>query len=68
MAAYEDCISATSTSDSPWYIIPANDKKNTRLIVSHIILELFTDLKMNYSKSDPEREKELTEIRKHLID
>lgn len=68
MTAYEDCISATSTSDSPWYIIPADDKKNTRLNVSHITLELFTNLKMNYPKSGLEREKELQEIRKRLVE
>ena len=39
MAAYEDCLSATSTRHTPWYIVPADDKDNARLIVSRIILD-----------------------------
>ena len=39
MKAYEECLSATSTSDAPWYIVPADDKKNARLIVSQIVVE-----------------------------
>lgn len=35
--AYEDCIAATSTADSPWYVVPADDKRNARLIVARII-------------------------------
>ena len=34
MKAYEECLSATSTRDSPWYVVPADDKENARLIVS----------------------------------
>ena len=36
MKAYEDCVSATSTEDAPWHVVPADDKKNARLIVSQI--------------------------------
>jgi len=39
MSAYEECVSATSTRDAPWYIVPADDKENARLIVSQIILD-----------------------------
>ena len=41
MKAYEECLSATSTSDSPWYVVPADDKENARLIVSQIVLDTF---------------------------
>jgi len=41
MQAYEACLSATSTKIAPWYVVPADDKKNARLIVSRIILETF---------------------------
>ena len=37
--AYEACLSTTSTKEAPWYIIPADDKENARVIVSQIILE-----------------------------
>src|ERR1700734_1219550 len=62
MKAYEECLSATSTSDSPWYVVPANDKENARLIVSHIVLDTLDDLKMSYPKTTEERRKELLMI------
>ena len=44
MHAYEACISATSTREVPWYIVPADDKENARLIISEIILETLRSL------------------------
>ncbi len=38
MKVYEDCLSATSTHHAPWYVVPADDKENARLIVSQIVL------------------------------
>src|SRR4051812_19103648 len=46
MKAYEACLGATSTSRAPWYIVPADDKKNARLIVSRIIVDTLAALKM----------------------
>jgi PPK2 family polyphosphate:nucleotide phosphotransferase len=66
MQAYEACISATSTSYSPWYVVPADDKQNTRLIVSQIILDTLEDLKMSYPKTEAAHHKELALIRKQL--
>jgi polyphosphate kinase 2 (PPK2 family) len=43
MQAHEHCLSATSTSDSPWYVAPADNKEYTRLIVSHIIPDTFDE-------------------------
>jgi Polyphosphate kinase 2 (PPK2) len=39
MNAYERCLSATSTPDAPWYVVPADDKENARFIVSRIVLD-----------------------------
>jgi PPK2 family polyphosphate:nucleotide phosphotransferase len=64
--AYEECISATCTREAPWYVVPADDKENARLIVSQIILDTFAELNMSYPKSSPERRRELEEIRKQL--
>jgi PPK2 family polyphosphate:nucleotide phosphotransferase len=64
--AYEDCIGATSTKHSPWYVVPADDKENARLIVSQIVLDTLDDLKMAYPKVSAERRKELLAIRKQL--
>ncbi len=67
MEAYEECLSATSTIDAPWYIVPADDKENARLIVSEIILQTFRGLDMSYPKLSPDRLIELQAIRKQLL-
>jgi len=59
--AYEECLSATSTEAAPWYIVPADNKKETRLIVSKIILDTLEKLKMSYPRPDKARQKELAE-------
>ncbi len=66
MKAYEDCLSATSTKHAPWFVVPADDKQNARLIISRIVLETLKDLKMSYPKSDAKRVKELESFRKQL--
>lgn len=66
MQAYEACLAATSTEDAPWYVVPADDKKNARLIISHIILETMKGLEISYPTVDKKRLKELQEIRKNL--
>lgn len=67
MAAYEDCIGATSTERSPWYVVPADDKENARLIVSQIVVDAMESLNMQYPTVSPERRKEILAIRKQLI-
>jgi PPK2 family polyphosphate:nucleotide phosphotransferase len=66
MKAYEDCIEATSTDDAPWYVVPADDKKNARLIVSQILVDTLKGLKMTYPEASAERRQELESIRKKL--
>jgi PPK2 family polyphosphate:nucleotide phosphotransferase len=66
MEAYEACLSATSTSDTPWYVVPADDKENARLIVSRIILDTLGELKMAYPKTTAKRRAELKSISKQL--
>jgi len=66
MKAYEQCLGATSTSRSPWYVVPADDKKNCRLIVSQIVVEGLEALQMTYPRSSAERLRELQSIRKRL--
>ena len=53
-------------SDAPWYVVPADDKENARLIVSQIVLDTFEDLKMSYPKTTAARRKELLAIRRGL--
>jgi PPK2 family polyphosphate:nucleotide phosphotransferase len=64
--AYEDCLKATSTEVAPWYVVPADDKENARLIMSQILIETLGSLKMSYPKVSDERRKELAAIRKVL--
>lgn len=66
MKAYEKCLTATSRNDAPWYVVPADDKENARLIVSQIVLDTLEGLKMTYPKSDAKRRKELASLRQQL--
>jgi PPK2 family polyphosphate:nucleotide phosphotransferase len=68
MQAYEACLSATSTEAAPWHVVPADDKKNARLIVSRIILDTFKSLEMRYPESDARRQEELLSIRDRLME
>jgi PPK2 family polyphosphate:nucleotide phosphotransferase len=68
MLAYEECLSATSTGDAPWYVVPADDKENARLIVSRIVLDTLEGLKMTYPETSAERRQELLSIRKQLAE
>jgi PPK2 family polyphosphate:nucleotide phosphotransferase len=67
MKAYGDCIAATSSRHAPWYIVPADDKDDARLIISQIVLDALGELKMAYPETTPERKKELKAIREQLI-
>lgn len=66
MKAYEACLGATSTKGAPWYIVPADDKKNARLIISDAILEALRSLRMEYPSVSNERREELKRIRGEL--
>jgi PPK2 family polyphosphate:nucleotide phosphotransferase len=66
MKAYEDCLSATSSDYAPWYVVPADDKKTCRLIVSRITVETLEALNMAYPKTGPQRRRDLLSIRKRL--
>jgi PPK2 family polyphosphate:nucleotide phosphotransferase len=64
--AYEACLHATTTDQAPWYVVPADDKPNARLIVSRIVLDALEDLKMAYPKTTAKRRAELQSIREQL--
>jgi PPK2 family polyphosphate:nucleotide phosphotransferase len=64
--AYEKCLSATSTEVAPWYVVPADDKANARLIVAKVVLETLKRLKMQYPETSPARRRELQTIRRRL--
>lgn len=64
---YQKAINATSTKDNPWYIIPADDKWYSRLIVSDIIIKRIEELPLAYPEMTPAQEKELG-VAKQLLD
>lgn len=64
--AYAACIEATGTAHAPWYVIPADDKKNARLVVAHIFAETLKNLPMKYPDALPGHKKEIQLIRKKL--
>jgi PPK2 family polyphosphate:nucleotide phosphotransferase len=66
MKAYEACLDATGTHHAPWHVVPADDKKNARLIVSRIVVDALNDLKMAYPRTTAKRRRELKSIRKQI--
>ena len=66
MKAYEGCLDVTSTHHSPWYVVPADDKENARVIVSQIVLDTLGSLKLAYPKSTAKHRRELKSIRHRL--
>jgi PPK2 family polyphosphate:nucleotide phosphotransferase len=66
--AYEECIAATSTEDCPWYVVPADDKDNARLIISQIVVDTLKGLKAHYPVASAERVAQLQSIRADLTD
>ncbi|MBC2731119.1 ADP-polyphosphate phosphotransferase [Thiobacillus sp.] len=68
MQAYEACLSATSTQRAPWYVVPADDKENARLIIARIVVDAFKSLGMQYPQTDAQHRQELLSIRQQLVD
>jgi PPK2 family polyphosphate:nucleotide phosphotransferase len=66
MKAFEECIHATSTREAPWYVVPADDKENARLVVSQIVLDTLEELDLSYPQTSATRRKELLAIRERL--
>ncbi|HVW20180.1 MAG TPA: PPK2 family polyphosphate kinase [Opitutaceae bacterium] len=64
--AYEDCLAATSIREAPWYIVPADDKWNVRLILAEILLEAMRGLRLKVPRPGPRRLRELRSARRRL--
>jgi PPK2 family polyphosphate:nucleotide phosphotransferase len=64
--AYEACLNATSTHEAPWYVVPADDKLNARLILSSIVVDALEDLKLPYPRVTAKRRAELESLRTQL--
>ena len=66
MDAYSACIEATSTRESPWYIVPADDKRTARLTVSQVLIETLEALDLHSPELDPEDARRLRSFRAEL--
>ncbi len=64
--AYEEMISNTASEHAPWYVVPADDKWFTRLVVSAVLVDTLESLKLSYPEVDPAKRKELLAAKKIL--
>jgi PPK2 family polyphosphate:nucleotide phosphotransferase len=67
MKAYEDTIRNTATGDSPWYVVPADNKWFTRVIVASAIIDALSSLNLHYPKVTEDKKKELVAARAALL-
>jgi PPK2 family polyphosphate:nucleotide phosphotransferase len=67
MEAYEDMIRQTATKDAPWFVVPANNKWFTRMIVAAAIIDALASLNLSYPKVGKEKLKELAAVKRALM-
>jgi PPK2 family polyphosphate:nucleotide phosphotransferase len=67
MRAYEDAIRETATKDSPWYVVPADNKWFTRIVVASVIVRTLDDLDLAYPEIDDARRRDLATARRALM-
>jgi len=67
MRTYEKCLTATSTDEAPWYVIPADDKDNAHVIISQVVLDTLAKLRLSFPATSPERRRELLAMRRQLV-
>jgi hypothetical protein len=60
-------IQNTATENAPWYVVPADNKWFTRLVVAAAVVEALKELKLTYPKLTPEQKAELATARKQLL-
>jgi PPK2 family polyphosphate:nucleotide phosphotransferase len=65
--AYEDMIRSTSTKDSPWYVIPADNKSFARIAIASTIIHALEKLNLEFPKVSAEKIAELQEVKKALL-
>jgi len=65
--AYEEMIANTASEEAPWYVVPADNKWFTRLVVSTVLVDTLESLGLAYPKVDDEKKKELEAAKKILL-
>jgi PPK2 family polyphosphate:nucleotide phosphotransferase len=67
MHAYQDMIRHTASQEAPWYVVPADHKWFTRLVIASVITKTLEDLKLAYPAVDQTKKKDLERARKVLL-
>jgi len=67
MEAYEEMIQETATKDAPWYVVPADNKWFTRVVVAGAVIETLASLDLAYPEVDESKLKELAAAKKKLL-
>jgi polyphosphate kinase 2 PPK2 len=67
MQAYEEMIQETATKDAPWYVVPADNKWFTRVVVGAAVIEALADLDLEYPRVGEDKLKELATAKKKLL-
>ncbi len=67
MEAYEEMIQETATKDAPWYVVPADNKWFTRVVVALAVIETLASLDLAYPEVDESKLKELAAAKKKLL-
>ncbi len=67
MEAYEDMIRHTATKDAPWFVVPADNKWFTRIVVASAIIDALASLNLSYPKVGKEKLKELAAVKRALL-
>ena len=67
MEAYEDMIRHTAAKDAPWYVVPADNKWFTRVVVAAAVIETLARLDLHYPKVGKETLKELAAAKRALL-
>jgi len=67
MEAYEQMIQETATKYTPWYVVPADNKWFTRVVVASAVIETLASLDLAYPEVDESKLKELALAKKKLL-
>jgi polyphosphate kinase 2 (PPK2 family) len=67
MVAYEDMVLQTATKDAPWFVVPADNKWFTRVVVASAVIDALVSLNLSYPKVGKEKLKELAAVKEALM-
>ena len=67
MKAYEDMICNTATEEAPWYVVPADTKWFTRLVVAAAVIDAMASLDLKYPEVSGTKRQELAVVREELL-